>query len=71
MNFFTCVFQRFYLDFKNIILSPQAPHVLTQAPHPHQILNGPPYSQQLWETLGLVKTESDFIARSVETGLGR
>ena len=32
MNSFTGIFQRFYLDFKNIILSPpMLPHVLTQA----------------------------------------
>ena len=33
MNSFTGIFQRFYLDFKNAVLSPPLmfPHVLTQA----------------------------------------
>ena len=43
MNSFTGIFQGFFLDFKNINLSPPPmlpPHVLTQAPV-HEILKSP------------------------------
>ena len=43
MNSFTDIFQAFYLDFKNTVLSPPppcSPHVLIQA-LPHQILKSP------------------------------
>ena len=59
MDSFTGVFQGFYLDFKNAVLTAPScfPHVLSQAPPPPTPLNfqEPPYSQHLWETLNIEK----------------
>ena len=42
MNSFTGIFQRFYVYFKNTVLSTScSPHVLTEVPHLHQILRSP------------------------------
>ena len=53
MNSFTGIFQRFYLDFKNVILRPSnSPmYLLKPPPSPIKFCRSLPSFQNLWETL--------------------